>query len=202
MDRGMPVNQQTSEGKSALMLAASNGHLDAVNLLLKRGADLTLSDNYGTTAIIISATAGNAEVVKALLAQGGDPVTKDSSGGSALDNATFYGQADSVNAILSTKPKLAPEHATELLLLASGLGRLEIVSALLKYGVDPNVSGKKQRTPLIAAAAFNQVEAARILLINGARLSLQDKQGHTALDIAKDKGHDEMIAFLQKPDAQ
>jgi ankyrin repeat protein len=201
LERGLPVNQQSSQGKTALMFAASNGNVDAVSLLLEKGADLKLADQYGTTAIIIAATAGRTEVVKLLLQKGGDPLTKDSSGGSAIDNSTFYGHTDTVNTILATKPKLKPEHATELLMIAAGLCKDKIVTALLKFGVDPNTAGKKQRTALIAATAFNKPLCVQILLVHGAKKSLQDLDGETALDIAKDKGYPELVTLLEKPES-
>lgn len=190
------INQLSTQGKSALMFAASNGQLDTVKLLIERGADPLIKDNFGTTATIIAATTGSTEVVKLLLKHGGDPTTKDSSGGSALDNAVFYGHTETVKALLSATKKLSDENSAELLMVSAGLGRMGIVEALLDYGINPNIIGLKQRTALIAAVAFDQIEAVRLLLSRKANIALKDSEGKSAVDIAKEKGNKEIIQLL------
>ena len=48
--RPQDVNERTNVGITPLMRAAAEGHVDAVNLLLKFGADRTLKDDEGLTA--------------------------------------------------------------------------------------------------------------------------------------------------------
>ncbi|MCG9911178.1 MAG: ankyrin repeat domain-containing protein [Flavobacteriales bacterium] len=56
---GADVNAVTQKGESPLMLAATNGKADVVELLLQRGADKQKKDNSGKTALDY---ARNAEV--------------------------------------------------------------------------------------------------------------------------------------------
>ena len=44
------MNYQNQNGETALMAAASFGHLDAASLLLKNGADSSLKDGRGWDA--------------------------------------------------------------------------------------------------------------------------------------------------------
>lgn len=200
LDLGAEINQKTSKGKTALMLAAAGGFTDIVKLLVKRGADFEMRDNYDTTALIAAATAGHSETAVALVEYGADPTFKDTSGGSALSNATFFGHTKVVLAILEKMKELTPTTGDELLLLSAGLGHREIAEALLAKGIDPNARGIKDRTPLMAAAAFDKIELVKLLVENGADPKLTDEEGVTALQVAINKGHQEIISLLKPLD--
>ena len=51
-------------------------------------------------------------------------------------------------------------------------------------------------TPLLAACAEGHVDAARLLLDNGADLHRRDSQGHTPLNLAACYGHIEVVQLL------
>jgi ankyrin repeat protein len=197
LDLGAEADQKTSKGKTALMLAAAGGYTDTVKLLADRGADVNTRDNYDTTAIIAAATAGHPETSVTLLSYGADPLFKDTSGGSALSNATFFGHTDTVLAMLERIPELPAETGNELLLLAAGLGHEKIAAALLSKGVDVNARGIKDRTPLMAAAAFNKPHLVKLLLANGADAAISDEEGISALQVAENKGNQEIITLLR-----
>ncbi|HEC18659.1 MAG TPA: hypothetical protein ENI97_04885 [Gammaproteobacteria bacterium] len=199
--RDADINQRSNKGKSALMFAASENHADVVQWLLEQGADVNATDNYGTTALIVAATAGHDEVVKLLLENGADATLRDDSGGAALVNAVYFGRVKTVQLLLDylladKGPGLEKRDAEELLMLASGLGHTDIVSLMVKAGIDPNGRGLKQRTPLMAAAAFDRPEVAKVLLALGADPEIRDEDGQTALDVARDRGSDDVLALL------
>lgn len=197
LDLGTIVDEKTSKGKTALMLAAAGGFVDTVKLLLERGADVNVQDNYGTTALIVAATSGHAEVSKILLEHGGNPFLKDSSGGSALGNATFFGHTDTVILLLNTVPQLDKADGEELLMLAAGLGLVDIAKYLLEKGVSPNARGVKKRTALMAAVAFEKTSIVKLLLDYSANLDLEDDDGLTAIQVAENKSNDEILWMLK-----
>ena len=57
-------------GRTALMIAAGEGNLDAVRLLIEAGSDLNIVDAEGTTALTLARSNGNLDVA-ALLAEAG-----------------------------------------------------------------------------------------------------------------------------------
>jgi hypothetical protein len=197
LDRGADVNERNNKGKRALMLAASEGRTEVAKLLIARGAEVDAADVYGTTALIVASTAGHTEVAALLLEHGAAPAARDSSGGSPLVNATFFGHTATVRLLLSKLSVLEKQDGEELLMLAAGLGHAEIVGALIDHGVDINGRGLKQRTALMAAAAFNKPDVVRMLLARSADASVTDEDGNTALAVARDRGNDEIVALLE-----
>ena len=59
---GANVNAKDEDGRTALHLAAFNGHADIVEALLRHGADVNAKDKDGYTALHWAATLGHAEV--------------------------------------------------------------------------------------------------------------------------------------------
>jgi ankyrin repeat protein len=57
-------------GRTALMIAAAEGHLEVVRLLVEAGSDLNVVDAEGSTALSLARSYGNLDVA-ALLAEGG-----------------------------------------------------------------------------------------------------------------------------------
>ena len=55
-----------------LLWAFGTSHIDIIDLLIKSGANVNVSNNNGVTALTISAKSGQAEIVKYLIAQHAD----------------------------------------------------------------------------------------------------------------------------------
>lgn len=77
----------------------------------------------------------------------------------------------------------------KLLYLAAQRGDADLVAERLSWGIDPNCSFSRGRTPLIANVRGSCPSAAtiRVLLEHGADPSLMDDSGLTALDYARRK---------------
>lgn len=85
---GGDVNGRGADGRTALMVAAEAGDVQAVSLLLANKANPNLPDvKQGRTALMIAAEAGHAEVVQILLNAGANPNAKDRHGETAMSNA-------------------------------------------------------------------------------------------------------------------
>ena len=59
-----------------------------------------------------------------------------------------------------------------------------------------NCADKKGNTVLYDACEHGQVDAARLLLDNGAEVDRAAEDGRTPLFVAKSKGHSSIVAFL------
>jgi len=122
LDAGLTVNAADAGGFTPLMNAAQRGNVEAVNLLLARGADpnivsalgdpsshVTTQVKNGTlalghfTALLLAATSGSADMVRMLLRAGADANAQDLRGMTPLMTAvaTDYPDADLVRAMLA-----------------------------------------------------------------------------------------------------
>ena len=71
LQAGAALNQpRTSDGCTALCIAAYAGHLEVVQMLLKAGADLNQAKTDGCTPLHLATTRGHEDVVQTLIAAG------------------------------------------------------------------------------------------------------------------------------------
>jgi hypothetical protein len=67
-------------------------------------------------------------------------------------------------------------------------GAIQAVSLCIERGVDVNATRDNGQTALHSAAGAGGDAVIKILVENGAKLDLKDKQGLTALDVASGRG--------------
>jgi len=86
-------------GRTPLQWAISRGHKDIVNLLLKKGADITLKTEEGDNALACAVWSGNAGMVQLMIDKGFDPTEKATHGKSALDWAEVGGKPEIIQLV-------------------------------------------------------------------------------------------------------
>jgi ankyrin repeat protein len=92
--RGADVNaKEKSLSQTALVCAASEGHRDAIQVLLKHGADVHARSTDGYTALLMAARVGDIPTTQALLAGGANVNEKAKDGSTALMIAVIRGHA-------------------------------------------------------------------------------------------------------------
>lgn len=83
-----------------LMCAATGGHVEAVRLLLDRGASVNLVNEWGQSALYLSSRNGAADVVALLLQRGADPSVRTTTGWTPLMAAVMGGHYPVVKLLL------------------------------------------------------------------------------------------------------
>ena len=91
LKRGASVDLQSSLGGTALMGAASFGHLSTLLLLLQHSANPDLQDKHGNTALMMAAGQGQEACVQALLDTKANTELLDNQGRTALQWAEAKG---------------------------------------------------------------------------------------------------------------
>ena len=164
IDEGAHVEHAESVlGQTALMWALAEGHLDAVRLLLDRGADVHRRSGTGMTPLLFAARHGDIDVVRLLIERGARLEEANEGGVTPLLMATVRGHTDVIHLFLDhgADPNVASPGFTALHWAAGtwessmthdypdaegewkALGglqdrKLEIISALLAHGADVN----------------------------------------------------------------
>ena len=135
------------------------------------------------------------KTVAELLRRGMDVDTVNPKGETLLMLAVREGKPSVVKTILSARPKLHTRNplGESALMLAAILGHTEITQMLLEAGAPVNQSGW---TPLIYAAARNQLDIARLLIARNADVNAAAENGITALMMASREGHLPMLLLL------
>mmetsp|Transcript_8783 Transcript_8783/g.23071 ORF Transcript_8783/g.23071 Transcript_8783/m.23071 type:complete len:1096 (-) Transcript_8783:171-3458(-) len=153
--QGADVSQGDYDKRTALHLAASNGHLEMVRILIRESkADVNPVDRWGGTPADDAIRSKHQEVADYLLRHGGKRGTR-------LD-ATI---AD--------------------LCQAAAKGDVASMREFVKQGVDPNTGDYDKRTPMHLAASEGLLKVVQFLLDEGgAKVSPVDRWGGTPLDDA------------------
>jgi hypothetical protein len=120
---GADINAEDDAGRSALLWAAAEGRLEAVqHILAVDGTQLDAATRSGNTPLHRAAAYGHREVVSLLLTAGADIDCVNEEGATALSRAARWGHAD-------------------------------VVRLLLKAGADPEVGDGNGRLPRAWAAS-------------------------------------------------
>jgi uncharacterized protein len=94
---GYDLNSRTSQGYTALILAAYHGHLAVVEQLLKAGADPCAQDDRGNTALMGAIFKGELAVARRLIQAPCKPDQHNNAGQTAAMYAALFGRAELLN---------------------------------------------------------------------------------------------------------
>lgn len=150
----MDMDDPNYERSTPLHLAAQNGHQLAVEILLERGADASVTDAKARTALHIAASLGHLGVVETLLQFKASLTAKDKHGNMPLHLAVLGCHADMAD-LLVKKGALVNATNNRLqtpLHIAAELGFTEVVQVLVSHGADLFLPEKGGRTALYIAA--------------------------------------------------
>eukprot|EP00744_Colponema_vietnamica_P023021 GILI01033188.1.p1 GENE.GILI01033188.1~~GILI01033188.1.p1 ORF type:complete len:284 (+),score=57.02 GILI01033188.1:47-898(+) len=101
------VRKASKAGHTPLHLAAANGHIKVMELLMEEGASptATAEGNYSRTPLHMAASNNQAEAVKLLISRGVTVDAKDSRGETALHEAARSGAIESIIALMASHAK-------------------------------------------------------------------------------------------------
>jgi ankyrin repeat protein len=177
LDQKGSANVADDRGITPLMYAAENGSVEAMRLLIDRGADVNTQNAFGSTALLWSVA--DPAKVRLLLDRGAQVNTVARSGRTALIVAGFTNpSAEVVKLLLAKGAKVDVmdyRHVTPLNAAAFG-NDTATVRLLLDANADINTPDTFiGLTPLMNAAGNRNVEAVKILMAKGAAVNAVSK---------------------------
>ena len=167
-----PLDTRDGHGRTALHVATFASQREAIKLLVAAGADLGALENDRYDAVTIAAVADDAETLAVLLSLGAS---------AKLTTSRYDGTA---------------------LIAAAHLGHDGVVRQLIHAGAPLNHVNNLHWTATIEAVVLGDggprhQATLRALVDAGADLNLTDRDGRTALQLARSRGFKEMVKILE-----
>ena len=149
--------------------AAALGDMQTLKVLSRWKDTLNSYSPDGWTALHLAAAFGGSQATEFLLNEGADPNARSKN---ALDNNPLHAC-------------VAISHNTH------------IAKLLIDKGADVNATQHGGFTPLHAAAFAGDLPMVRLLIDSGAKLDPKTDDGQCALDLAREKKHNEVVKELE-----
>ena len=131
LDQKGDPNRRDENGHTLLILAAYNGSLETVDLLLKRGADCHLQDGMGT-ALMAASFKGFTPIARKLLASGAKVDERNGIGATALMFASLSGRFEVARMLMNHRADVAAvdQRGLDARKLAEGQGNEPMIKLL------------------------------------------------------------------------
>jgi ankyrin repeat protein len=214
IQQGADIEVSGEGRRRALTLAVKNRNLEAMRVLIEKGADVDYAHEKG---LLEAMRSGDEEIVRLLLSNGAKIESRDDEGNTALHLASSedtilsliesgadiearnkQGQTPLLTTLMEGK-----EHKVWLFLgKGANIECMDVpgvmalhhafaanftdttILALIDGGANIEARDKRARTPLLAAIEYGQDEIVRMLLSKGANTEAMDDEGRTALHFA------------------
>jgi ankyrin repeat protein len=196
------VNAQVKVGRfkdtTALIMAATEGHLKVVQLLLNKKADLKLADKRGRTALSSAVTGNHLKIVKALLEKGAD--ANATWMGMSMLSLAVRGKVEMIELLLDKGADINTKND-------QGQSAFDIAVPNNNYDVIKLLIDRKAKID-VSAALVQAVSASppsakiiELFISQGADVNHKDKYGAPLLVKAANRNSAEVIALLLKKGA-
>jgi len=206
---------------SALHIAAANGCIEVLSMLLDRSVQPDVVNRHKQTPLMLAAMHGKSDCLIKLLEAGANILMFDSlNGRTCLHHASYYGYSDCLQLILSEAQtaslseswgfarfvNVRDDNGATPLHLAARQGRRDCVHMLLENGgivsATTGTYGFPGSTALHLAARGGNLDCIRELLAWGADRLQRDSAGRIPYEVALKRGHGACAALLNPSAAE
>ncbi len=188
------VNAKADNGLSAVLTAAYYNEPQIAQLLVQRGAELTIFEAAAVGALdrVEGWIVAQPELINAYAPDGFQPIGL----------AAFFGHQPVVELLLRVgaevdSPSKNPMHVRPLH-SAIANRRTAIAKLLIEHGADVNSTQADDFTPLHEAAQNGLLNIAQLLLDRGASVNAKLTNGQTPLTLAIEQHHVEVEELLRR----
>lgn len=195
-------DEEITKSYTPLHLACKYHFYALAKLLIKHGADVTVSNSEDTTPLDYVIVNGYDDLLKLFIANKKFDLNEGIDGKTPLEKAIEYNQENIAKILvnhgadidLSDGSGRTPLHQA----VASNLN--ELAKLLIEKGANINAKDGQGETPLDNAVRGKNLEMVELLIKHGADVTIKNNQGQTALDLARtsEQPNDTLIELLQQ----
>ncbi|KAH7490537.1 hypothetical protein FOMA001_g3721 [Fusarium oxysporum f. sp. matthiolae] len=196
------VNEIGALGRSPIFSACHSGSAESVNLLIRRGADLSITDSQGVTCLHIAAVRGFEDIVRILVESKVKLSPQDHRGRTPLHLASTRGHIKCYQYLLEqgADVNIRDKWGGNVVHYACIHGQAELLRFILRNAPDNFATDHSYRlaSPLILASQSGNVDMAKLLFEHGAVSSLfiTETLGNLPLHYAASNGHAELLELF------
>ena len=184
-NHGADVNVTDKKNRTALMKACNKRNINALNVLLRAGADPKITDDDGNTSLHHAVRGGcSKEVLETLINHGADVNATNKNNITPLIKACNKRNKNAINVLLHAEadPKITDDYGYTCLHHAvAGDCSKEVLETIINHGADVNATNKNNTTALITACNKDKINAIKVLLRAGADPKITDESGDACL---------------------
>lgn len=189
LDHGAQVDI-TTEGFTALGLAALHGNVSNVRFLKEHGKSNLEEGGLGMSQLMWCAKDGNVDAARILLEHGANIDFRDIFQRTPLFWALDHGNAQTAQLLIESGCEAETKNIEDLtpLMCAAFLNNGEVINALVSRGVDLEARDEYGNTALSKAADWGKTKAALVLIEGGADVEVKNEKGWSPLFMATYRG--------------
>ncbi|CAL1283118.1 unnamed protein product [Larinioides sclopetarius] len=201
------IDEKNLSGNTALHLAVIKGHLDIVEVLLNKGADVKSTFDNSSHPLHLAAVSGNVDIVKCLLKHGAAVNCVNNFGETPLHKAAAFNASEVIDFLLKNGADIESHdnaHFTPLL-VAVAEGHVDAIKVLLKSNAKIKVLDNMERSVVFWASQENHPKSLKTLLEHEQSVTLVngcDHYDNSPLHIAALKGYSDVTEILLESDAE
>jgi uncharacterized protein len=193
-DNAQLVREPDASGASPILVAIYHGRKEVTDLLVELGAPVDLFE---------ASALGHVDRIREILSTAPHRAGEYAADGfTPVALAAFFGHLDATRALINAGAEVnAPARnpfKVQALHAAVAGRNLEIVRAVLEAGADPNAQQQAGFRPIHEAGTNANRPLADLLLSRGADPRLPSDAGKNAIDLAREKGHEEFATWLEQ----
>jgi ankyrin repeat protein len=207
---GAEINIKNSLGKTPLHYAVYYEQLQIVKYLISQGAEINTKDIRSKTPLHDAVIDNLVEISKYLITKGAEVNAKDGDGKSSLHYTVINENLELIKSLVSSGANVNTRDKFNRIPLhyAADEGYLEIVKYLILKGSEIDTKAAFYLhlgsieltlgcTSLHLAARNGHLEIVKYLVSQGADVNLKNNEDKNALDLAKKRENQEIVAFLE-----
>ncbi|XP_067670660.1 serine/threonine-protein phosphatase 6 regulatory ankyrin repeat subunit A-like [Haliotis asinina] len=201
VSKGCDLLTTSHNSNNILHQACVGGDVGIVNYIVSAGiVDINSTGKYGRTPVMVAAEFGHIGVLELLVREGGDVNLRSGAGNTILHTACLGGYVKVVSHVLTTTRVDINARGIKgrtPLMLAAWKGHQDVFELLVSAGSDVSLVDDGGNNILHVACRGGNVEMVAYLLSKShADFDATDKQGSTAIMIAKEKNHKAVVDIL------